>query len=113
MRRALLSMLCFCLMMTPVLAAAMPVHSTDEVQADENWWERTNMDRNNNKIADMVEKYHDHELFLDEANTCHSSLISTTNQRSKTWRCLSARLAMCTSGTSRLSTLLLVESLIP
>ena len=69
MRRALLSMLCFCLMMTPVLAAAMPVHSTDEVQADENWWERTNMDRNNNKIADMVEKYHDHELFLDEANT--------------------------------------------
>ena len=27
------------------------------------------MDRNNNKIADMVEKYHDHELFLDEANT--------------------------------------------
>ena len=62
-------MLCFCLMMTPVLAAAMPVHSTDEVQADENWWERTNMDRNNNKIADMVEKYHDHELFLDEANT--------------------------------------------
>ena len=69
MRRALLSMLCFCLMVTPVLAAAMPVHSTDEVPAEENWWERTNMDRNNNKIADMVEKYHDHELFLDEANT--------------------------------------------
>ena len=69
MRRALLSMLCFCLMMTPVLAAAMPVHTTDEAPAEENWWERTNMDRNNNKIADMVEKYHDHELFLDEANT--------------------------------------------
>ena len=69
MRRALLSMLCFCLMMAPVLAAAMPVHSTDEAPAEENWWERTNMDRNNNKIADMVEKYHDHELFLDEANT--------------------------------------------
>ena len=69
MRRALLSMLCFCLMMTPVLAAAMPVHTTDGAPAEENWWERTNMDRNNNKIADMVEKYHDHELFLDEANT--------------------------------------------
>ena len=69
MRRALLSMLCFCLMMTPVLAVAMPVHSTEEASAEENWWERTNMDRNNNKIADMVEKYHDHELFLDEANT--------------------------------------------
>tara|TARA_B100000609_G_scaffold41529_1_gene31794 strand:+ start:36 stop:1979 length:1944 start_codon:yes stop_codon:yes gene_type:complete len=62
-------MLCFCLMMTPVLAVAMPVHSTDGAPAEENWWERTNMDRNNNKIADMVEKYHDHELFLDEANT--------------------------------------------
>ena len=62
-------MLCFCLMMTPVLAAAMPVHTTDGAPAEENWWERTNMDRNNNKIADMVEKYHDHELFLDEANT--------------------------------------------
>ena len=62
-------MLCFCLMVTPVLAAAMPVHSTDGAPAEENWWERTNMDRNNNKIADMVEKYHDHELFLDEANT--------------------------------------------
>ena len=69
MQRALLSMLCFCLMMTPVLAAAMPVHTTDGAPAEENWWERTNMDRNNNKIADMVEKYHDHELFLDEANT--------------------------------------------
>ena len=69
MRRALLSMLCFCLMMTPVLAAAMPVHTTDGAPAEENWWERTNMDRNNNKIADMIEKYHDHELFLDEANT--------------------------------------------
>ena len=69
MRRALLSMLCFCLMMTPVLAVAMPVHSIEEASAEENWWERTNMDRNNNKIADMVEKYHDHELFLDEANT--------------------------------------------
>ena len=69
MKRPILSVLCFCLMMTPVLAAAMPVHSSGENQAEDNWWERTNMDRNNNKIADMVEKYHDHELFLDEANT--------------------------------------------
>ena len=61
--------------MTPVLAAAMPVHSSGENQAEDNWWERTNMDRNNNKIADMVEKYHDHELFLDEANTFHEITI--------------------------------------
>ena len=69
MKRPLLSVLCFCLMLTPALAMAMPVHSTAEETADEAWWNTTNMDKNDNKIADMVEKYHDHPLFLDEANT--------------------------------------------
>ena len=69
MKRPLLSVLCFCLMLTPALAMAMPVHSTAEETANEAWWHTTNMDRNDNKIADMVEKYHDHPLFLDEANT--------------------------------------------
>ena len=69
MKRPLLSVFCFCLMLTPALAMAMPVHSTAEETADEAWWNTTNMDKNDNKIADMVEKYHDHPLFLDEANT--------------------------------------------
>ena len=69
MKRPLLSVLCFCLMLTPALAMAMPVHSTAEETANEAWWHTTNMDKNDNKIADMVEKYHDHPLFLDEANT--------------------------------------------
>ena len=56
-------------MLTPVLAAAVPVHSTNDSSGGEAWWETTNMDKNGNKIADMVEKYHDHPLFLDEANT--------------------------------------------
>ncbi|MGB1419550.1 MAG: S8 family peptidase [Poseidonia sp.] len=56
-------------MLTPALAMAMPVHSTAEETANEAWWHTTNMDKNDNKIADMVEKYHDHPLFLDEANT--------------------------------------------
>ena len=72
MRRPLLSLFCFFLMLTPALAMAVPVQSpTDQpsVVEEVEWWHTTNMDRNHNKIADMVEKYHDHELFLDEANT--------------------------------------------
>ena len=69
MKRPLLSVFCFCLMLTPALAMAMPVHSTAEETANEAWWHTTNMDKNDNKIADMVEKYHDDPLFLDEANT--------------------------------------------
>ena len=69
MKRPLLSVLCFCLMLTPALAMAMPVHSTADETVEEAWWHTTNMDKNGNKIADMVEKYHDHPLFLDEANT--------------------------------------------
>ena len=69
MKRSLLSVFCFFLMLTPVLAAAVPVHSTNDSSGGEAWWETTNMDKNGNKIADMVEKYHDHPLFLDEANT--------------------------------------------
>ncbi len=69
MKRSLLSVFCFFLMLTPVFAAAVPVHSTNDSSGGEAWWETTNMDKNDNKIADMVEKYHDHPLFLDEANT--------------------------------------------
>ena len=68
MRRPLLSVFCLFLMLTPALAMAVPVHSSAEVE-EQGWWHTTNMDRNKNKIADMVEKYHDHELFLDDANT--------------------------------------------
>lgn len=72
MRRPLLSVFCFFLMLTPALAMAVPVQSPSDQPSDVEeveWWHTTNMDRNKNKIADMVEKYHDHELFLDEANT--------------------------------------------
>ena len=69
MKRPLLSLFCFFLMLTPVLAAAVPVHSSEPSDGDEAWWETTSMDKNHNKIADMVEKYHSHPLFLDDANT--------------------------------------------
>ncbi len=69
MMRPLLSVLCFCLMLTPVLALAMPVHAGEPSPSEEAWWHTTSMDKNRNNIADMVEKYHDHPLFLDEAST--------------------------------------------
>ncbi len=67
MRRPLLSVFCFFLMLTPTLAMAVPVHSAAEAE-EQGWWHSTSMDRNHNKIADMVEKYHDHALFIDEDN---------------------------------------------
>ena len=69
MKRPLLSVFCFFLMLAPLLATATPVHQPATTDGGEAWWETTNMDKNDNKIADMVEKYHDHPLFLDEANT--------------------------------------------
>lgn len=69
MKRPLLSVLCFFLMLTPVLATAMPVQSPEPISEEDAWWQTTSMDKNHNKIADMVEKYHSHPLFLDDANT--------------------------------------------
>ena len=46
MKRSLLSVFCFFLMLTPVLAAAVPVHSTNDSSGGEAWWETTNMDKN-------------------------------------------------------------------
>ena len=69
MKRPLLSVFCFFLMLAPLLATATPVHQPAKADGEGVWWETTNMDKNDNKIADMVEKYHDHPLFLDEANT--------------------------------------------
>ena len=69
MKRLLLSVFCFFLMLAPAFTMAMPVHSSDEEPVEDGWWHDTSMDKNRNKIADMVEKYHDHSLFLDEDNT--------------------------------------------
>lgn len=55
------------LLIMPVIAAATPVHS--EPSEEEGWWVSTTVDRNGNSIGDMVEKFHDHPLFLDEEGT--------------------------------------------
>ena len=51
----------------PVIAAATPVNP--EPSEEEGWWVETTVDRNGNGIGDMVEKFHDHPLFLDEDGT--------------------------------------------
>ena len=55
------------LLIMPVIAAATPVNS--EPSEEEGWWIDTTVDRNGNSIGDMVEKFHDHPLFLDEEGT--------------------------------------------
>ncbi|MGB0265422.1 MAG: S8 family peptidase [Candidatus Poseidoniaceae archaeon] len=55
------------LLIMPVIAAATPVHP--EPSEEEGWWVSTTVDRNGNSIGDMVEKFHDHPLFLDEEGT--------------------------------------------
>ena len=62
------AVLCFTLMLTPALALAAPV-TVESSEKEEGWWVETTVDRNQNGIGDMVEKYHDHPLFLDEDNT--------------------------------------------
>ena len=52
-------------MVAPALMFAVPV-SSETVEAEDGWWVSTTVDRNQNGIGDMVEKYHDHPLFLDE-----------------------------------------------
>ena len=69
MNRTLLSAFCFALMMTPLFASAVPVHASPDDGEEIGWWVDTTVDRNKNGIGDMVEKYNDHSLFLDEANT--------------------------------------------
>src|SRR5210317_2121278 len=69
MKRALLSAFCFVLMTLPLLASAVPVHGATTESEDIGWWVDTTVDRNKNGIGDMVEKFNDHPLFLDEDNT--------------------------------------------
>jgi len=65
MNQRLLSFFCLFCMVAPALMFAVPV-SSETVEAEDGWWVSTTVDRNQNGIGDMVEKYHDHPLFLDE-----------------------------------------------
>jgi len=53
----------------PLVLASVPVTGDITEEDEEKWWVNTTVDRNKNKIGDMVEKYHDHPSFLDDDNT--------------------------------------------
>ena len=64
-----LSMVCLFLILLPLAAAAMPAQQRITEAQGDGWWVDTTVDRNKNSIGDMVEKFHDHPLFLDEDST--------------------------------------------
>ena len=57
------------LLVLPLAMASVSVPAIDSSEEEEGWWVETTVDRDGNGIGDMVERYHDHPLFLDEDRT--------------------------------------------
>lgn len=69
--RAIALVLCgLVLLMGSTLAVAAPTNpATMEEGTSSGWWTETTVDRNGNGIGDMIERYADHPLFLDDRGT--------------------------------------------
>ena len=65
----------FCLfglliLVAPLVVATVPVSvEVNDDSEPQGWWTETTVDRNQNKIGDMVELHMDNPIFLDEDNT--------------------------------------------
>ena len=58
------------LLLAPLAVAAVPIPSPSNDDGEPvGWWTETTVDRNQNKIGDMVELHIDNPVFLDEENT--------------------------------------------
>ena len=58
------------LLLAPLVVATVPVAAIVEDDSEPyGWWTETTVDRNQNKIGDMVELHIDNPIFLDENNT--------------------------------------------
>ena len=57
------------LLVLPLAMASVSVPTVEPSASEEGWWVETTVDRDGNGIGDMVERYHDHPLFLDEDGT--------------------------------------------
>ncbi len=56
--------------MSPLVVATIPVPADVQENSEPvGWWTETTVDRNQNKIGDMVELHIDNPIFLDEDNT--------------------------------------------
>ena len=72
----------FCLfglliLVAPLVVATVPVSvEVNDENEPQGWWTETTVDRNQNKIGDMVELHMDNPVFLDEDNTLPLIMIS-------------------------------------
>lgn len=58
------------ILLAPLAVATVPVStSTNGDEEPLGWWTETTVDRNKNKVGDMVELHIDNPIFLDEENT--------------------------------------------
>ena len=58
------------LLLAPLAVAVVPIPSPSNDDGEPvGWWTETTVDRNQNKIGDMVELHIDNPAFLDEENT--------------------------------------------
>ncbi|MEC8669661.1 MAG: S8 family serine peptidase [Candidatus Thermoplasmatota archaeon] len=58
------------MLVAPLIVATVPVSADFEDDSEPvGWWTETTVDRNQNKIGDMVELHMDNPIFLDEENT--------------------------------------------
>lgn len=58
------------MLVAPLIVATVPVSAEFEDDSEPvGWWTETTVDRNQNKIGDMVELHMDNPIFLDEDNT--------------------------------------------
>ena len=57
------------LLVLPLAMASVSVPAEPPSEEEEGWWVETTVDRDGNGIGDMVERYHDHPLFLYEDGT--------------------------------------------
>lgn len=68
--RRTFSLLGLFILVAPLLVATIPVSAAiDDAGEPQGWWTDTTVDRNQNKIGDMVELHMDNPIFLDEDNT--------------------------------------------
>tara|TARA_B100000700_G_scaffold331739_1_gene467808 strand:+ start:7948 stop:9885 length:1938 start_codon:yes stop_codon:yes gene_type:complete len=68
--RRTFSLLGLVILVAPLIVATIPVSAAiDDADEPQGWWTETTVDRNQNKIGDMVELHMDNPIFLDEDNT--------------------------------------------
>ena len=68
--KRIFSMFGLAILLAPLAVAAVPITSPSSDDGEPiGWWTETTVDRNQNKIGDMVELHIDNPIFLDEDNT--------------------------------------------